>query len=57
VNNELERMQKQAVVASFKLLSWDFPRGTEESQEIFKPIHLNVEGFLLEWALTKLLTV
>jgi hypothetical protein len=33
VNNELEMMWKEAVVAFFKLLSWNLPGGTEVNHE------------------------
>jgi hypothetical protein len=32
-NDELERIWKEAVVDSFKVLSQDLPWGTEENQE------------------------
>jgi hypothetical protein len=31
VNNELESIWKEVVVASFKVLAWHFPGGTEEN--------------------------
>jgi hypothetical protein len=31
VNGELEGMWKEAIMASFKVLYWHLPRGTEES--------------------------
>jgi hypothetical protein len=33
VNDELERMWKEAVVAKFKVLSWDVPEETEETHK------------------------
>jgi hypothetical protein len=33
VNNELERMWKEMIVAQFKVLSYHFPRGIEEDRE------------------------
>jgi hypothetical protein len=33
MNNELERICKEAVEAQFKILSWHLPGGTEESHE------------------------
>jgi hypothetical protein len=33
VNNELERMWKKAVMASFKVLSWYLPGRTEENHQ------------------------
>ena len=31
VSNELERIRKEAVMAQFKVVSWDVPVGTEEN--------------------------
>jgi hypothetical protein len=33
MNNELETMWKEAVMAAFKVISWHLPRGTEENHE------------------------
>jgi hypothetical protein len=33
MNNELERMWKEVVVASFKVLAWHLHEGTEENHE------------------------
>jgi hypothetical protein len=33
VHNEVEGMLKEKAVALFVVLSWHFPRGTEENQE------------------------
>jgi hypothetical protein len=33
VNNESKRMWKEAVMASFKVLSWRFPGGAEKNHE------------------------
>jgi surfactin synthase thioesterase subunit len=33
VNDELERMWKEAVMAEFKVLSWNLPGRTEENHE------------------------
>jgi hypothetical protein len=35
MNDELEMVWKEAVVAYFKVLSRHFPGGTDENQEIF----------------------
>jgi hypothetical protein len=33
MNNELERIWQEAVVAYFKVLSWNLPRETEKNRE------------------------
>jgi hypothetical protein len=33
MNNELERMWKEKVMACFEILSWHLPGGTEETHE------------------------
>jgi hypothetical protein len=33
VNNELERMWEEAVMAQFKVISWHSPGGTDENHE------------------------
>ena len=35
MNNELERIWKEAVLAKFEALSWCLPTGTEEAREGF----------------------
>lgn len=38
VNNELERMWKELVISSLKVLSWHFPGGTKENYK--KPVKI-----------------
>jgi hypothetical protein len=41
VNDELRRMQKEVVVAYFKILSWNLPGRTDgrKAQKTFKPCY------------------
>jgi hypothetical protein len=40
MNNELERMCKEAVMTYFKVISWHSPRGTDENHE--KPVKSSI---------------
>jgi hypothetical protein len=43
MNNELEKICKEAVVAQFEVVSRDFPVGTEENRENLRISRLSAE--------------